>query len=67
MQSKEFILLIENYFNQVQNIIITSEFVESYQIDSEKRGLYEGFIRGIIKFKDNSLLPERGTSELKGR
>jgi len=48
--------LIENHFNQVQNIIITSEFVESYQIDSEKRGLYEGFIRGIIKFKDNSLL-----------
>lgn len=41
---------------QIQFLIQSSEIVESYQIEEDKRGLYEGFIKGKINFKDNSLL-----------
>ncbi|HAC65599.1 MAG TPA: hypothetical protein DCF68_19230 [Cyanothece sp. UBA12306] len=49
-------MLIEDYFMQIQFLIQSSEIVESYQIEEDKRGLYEGFIKGKINFKDNSLL-----------
>ncbi|MGL5941947.1 MAG: toxin-antitoxin system TumE family protein [Waterburya sp.] len=49
-------MLIEIYFNQVQNLIESCKNVEFFNLDYEKRGLYEGFIRGKIKYKDDSLL-----------
>ena len=49
-------MLIEICFQSVHNLIESSKNVELLNLDYEKRGLYEGFIRGFIKFKDNSLL-----------
>jgi len=49
-------LLIELYFQSVHNLIESCKIVELFNLDYEKRGLYEGFIRGIIEFKDNSSL-----------
>lgn len=49
-------MLIELYFQSVHDLIESYEIVESFNIDYDKRGFYEGFIRGIINFKDNSLL-----------
>lgn len=49
-------MLIELYFQSVHNLIESCKIVELFNLDYEKRGLYEGFIRGIIEFKDNSLL-----------
>jgi hypothetical protein len=49
-------LLIEAYFQQVRDLIESSEIVESFNLDFEKRGLYEGFIRGQIQLKHSSLL-----------
>jgi len=49
-------LLIEIYDRQVRDLIESCQIVESFNRDFEKRGLYEGFIRGQINFKYNSLL-----------
>jgi len=49
-------LLIETYVNQIRNLIEASEAVDVFKIDFDKRGRYEGFIRGKINFTDNSLL-----------
>jgi len=49
-------LLIELYFQQVRVLIESCKIVESFHLDCEKRGLYEGFIRGQINLKCNSLL-----------
>ncbi len=48
--------MIEDYFKQVKFLIQSSKIVASYEIEEDKRGLYEGFIKGKIKLKDNSLL-----------
>jgi hypothetical protein len=49
-------LLIELYFQSIQNLIESCEIVDFFTLECDKRGLYEGFIRGIIHFKDNSIL-----------
>ncbi|NJK65335.1 MAG: hypothetical protein HC941_01270 [Microcoleus sp. SU_5_3] len=49
-------MLVEVYFQQIQEIIESCVLVESFNLDLEKRGLYEGFIRGEINLKSNSLL-----------
>ena len=49
-------MLIEDYFQQIQLLIESSEIVKIFNIESEKRGIYEGLIRGKIDFQDNSLL-----------
>lgn len=49
-------MLIEDYFQQIYDLIQSSKIAEIINLDCEKRGFYEGFIRGKIKFKDNSLL-----------
>jgi hypothetical protein len=49
-------LLIEDYFQQIQILIESSQIVQSFNIESERRGMYEGFIRGKLQFQDNSLL-----------
>ncbi|HBL10660.1 MAG TPA: hypothetical protein DD379_04490 [Cyanobacteria bacterium UBA11162] len=49
-------MLVEVYFQQIKELIESCEIVESFNLDFEKRGLYEGFIRGQINLKSNSLL-----------
>ncbi|WP_413173204.1 DUF6516 family protein [Anabaena azotica] len=49
-------MLIEGYFQQIQILIESSEIVKLFNIESEKRGMYEGLIRGKIDFQDNSFL-----------
>ncbi|NJL09802.1 MAG: hypothetical protein HC908_05225 [Calothrix sp. SM1_7_51] len=49
-------MLIEFYFQSVSNLIETYENVQFLNLNSEKRGMHEDFIRGIINFQDNSIL-----------
>ncbi|MBE9215060.1 hypothetical protein IQ247_20735 [Plectonema cf. radiosum LEGE 06105] len=49
-------MLIELYFQEVHDLIQSYDIVASFNIEYEKRGFYEGFIRAIINLKDNSLL-----------
>ena len=49
-------MLIEDYFQQIQLLIECSSIVQLFNIERDKRGMYEGFIKGKIDFKDNSLL-----------
>jgi hypothetical protein len=49
-------LLIEDYFQEIQLLIESSEIVKIFYVETEKRGMYEGFIRAKLEFKDNSLL-----------
>ncbi len=49
-------MLIEDYFQQIQLLIESSGIVQIFNIESDKRGMYEGFIRGKIVFHDNSLM-----------
>ncbi|MDF5739085.1 DUF6516 family protein [Nostoc sp. S13] len=49
-------MLIEDYFQQIQLLIESSEIVKLFHVETEKRGMYEGFIRAKLEFKDNSLL-----------
>lgn len=49
-------MLIEIYFEQIQNLIESSKIVKSFDLDLDKRGLYEGFIRGKINYRDDSVL-----------
>ncbi|MEB3151704.1 MAG: DUF6516 family protein [Sphaerospermopsis sp.] len=49
-------MLIEDYFQQIQILIESSQIVQSFNIETEKRGMYEGFIKGKLEFQDNSLL-----------
>ncbi|MBD2511589.1 hypothetical protein H6G91_30830 [Nostoc muscorum FACHB-395] len=49
-------MLIEDYFQEIRLLIESSEIVKIFHIENEKRGMYEGFIRAKLEFKDNSLL-----------
>jgi Family of unknown function (DUF6516) len=49
-------LLIEDYFQQIQLLIQYTEIVNIFNIEIDKRGMYEALIRGKIDFQDNSLL-----------
>ena len=49
-------MLIEDYFQEIQLLFESSARVNSLKIETDKRGMYEGFIRGKISFKNNSLL-----------
>lgn len=49
-------MLIELYVQEIHNLIQSYEMVKLFNLEYEKRGLYECFIRGIINFKDDSLL-----------
>lgn len=49
-------MLIEDYFQQIRILIESSEIVEIFNLETEKRGMYEGFLRAKLEFKDNSLL-----------
>ncbi len=49
-------MLIEAYFQQINKIIASFSLVKSFNLITEKAGIYQGFIRGEIYFLDNSIL-----------
>jgi hypothetical protein len=49
-------LSIEDYFQQIRELIEASKIVFYFNFNAEKKGLYKGFIRGDIYFNDGSLL-----------
>ena len=59
---------IESYFRSIQEIISSYAIVRLPNVTYEKRGTYEGFIRGELEFRDASVLHFRefvdtGTAE----
>jgi hypothetical protein len=49
-------LQVEEYFQQVQKIIESYPIIQLTDISYNKRGSYEGFIRGQLYFVDGSML-----------
>jgi len=49
-------LLIEKYFRLLQKTVDSYAIVQSFNINFDKRGTHEGFIRGEIYFIDGSVL-----------
>lgn len=49
-------MLIETYFKQLQQAIEARAIIQSFNISFDKRGTYEGFIRGEVYFVDGSIL-----------
>lgn len=47
---------IEEYFQQIQDIIATCRVIQASNATYDKRGTHEGFIRGEIYFIDGSVL-----------
>ncbi|MBE9225376.1 hypothetical protein IQ264_08020 [Phormidium sp. LEGE 05292] len=49
-------MLIEEYFQEVRNIIAACLVVQLSNVNYESRSIYRGFIRGELKFSDDSVL-----------
>jgi hypothetical protein len=49
-------LRIEAYFEQIREAIETCPVIQAFNVTYDKRGTYEGFIRGEIYFIDGSIL-----------
>ena len=49
-------MLIEEYFQLLQEVIEACTVVQSFNLIPEKRGDSEGFIRGVINLTDGSIL-----------
>jgi hypothetical protein len=49
-------LLIETYFEQIRDLIAGCKVISYCDLETENRGLHEGFIRAKIDFTDNSVL-----------
>ncbi len=49
-------MLIEDYFQQFRETIESCSVLKSYNLNTEKKDVSEGFIRGNIYFVDDSLL-----------
>lgn len=49
-------MLIEEYFQLIDEEIKAYTVVHSFTLIPEKQGTYEGFIRGEVKFTDASVL-----------
>lgn len=47
---------IEEYFQQIRTVIDGCPFVQSSNVTYDKRGTYEGFVRGELYFVDGSVL-----------
>ena len=52
-------MLIEEYFQSFQDSIESSPIVQSYQLDCDKRDVFDGFIRAEILLIDDSRLSVR--------
>ncbi|MBN1148824.1 MAG: hypothetical protein JXA78_16300 [Anaerolineales bacterium] len=46
---------IEVYFEQTQNLVQASPFVHLLSVNYEKRGTYEGFLKGELTLADGSM------------
>ncbi len=57
-------MLIEEYFEQIRAVIQCCIVVQSFNLLPEKRGDFDGFIRGQIRFKDGSILFLREFAEV---
>jgi len=51
--------VIETYFKQLQQIIEARAIIQSFNINFDKRGTYEGFIRGEVYFVDVEIINHR--------
>jgi hypothetical protein len=49
-------LLIEDYFDQIREILTHLPRIKRFELETEKRTDTLGFIRGNVYFKDDSLL-----------
>lgn len=49
-------MLIDNYFENIRNILATLPLINKFELETEKRSETLGFIRGNAYFKDGSLL-----------
>ncbi len=49
-------MLIEEYFQQLRDIIEAFLVVQSFNLTSDNRSSYRGFIRGNLNFADGSIL-----------
>ncbi|MCK5525367.1 MAG: hypothetical protein KAI83_19740 [Thiomargarita sp.] len=49
-------MIIEDYFTEIQKIVDCSLLVRLKSVTYEKRGTYEGFIRGELYFSDATIL-----------
>lgn len=58
-------MLIEDYFQQVDQIIINCLILQSYTLTTDKRSFYRGFIRGKFIFIDGSILEIREFVDVK--
>ena len=47
---------IETYFKNIMNVIDSCPVIRLQDVKYEKRGVYEGFIRGNLYFADGSML-----------
>jgi Family of unknown function (DUF6516) len=58
-------LLIDEYFQQIRDIIESCSIVQSYNLVTDGRSLYLGFIRGDLLLVDGSLLHIREFVDVK--
>jgi hypothetical protein len=49
-------LLIEEYFARIRDFLNTLEIVQKFELETEARADYIGFIRGIVYFQDGTIL-----------
>lgn len=49
-------MLIERYFEFLQAAVVACPLVQTFRLAYDKRGTYEGFIRGEVHFPDGSTL-----------
>ena len=50
---------VEEYFSKIQSIIDSSSLVQLSNVTYDKRGTYEGFIKGELRYIDGSTLHVR--------
>lgn len=48
-------MLIEEYFAEIENDILSCPFVHNHNLTKDKRSVYIGLIEGVVKFLDNSM------------
>ncbi|MBC6424179.1 MAG: hypothetical protein GDA43_25085 [Hormoscilla sp. SP5CHS1] len=58
-------MLIEDYFQQIRFLIEGCTGVQSFDINCENRGIYQGFVRDNLYFEDGSILHIREFVDVK--
>ena len=49
-------MLIEEYFQLLSEALQTFSIIQNFIFNPKKQGTYQGFIRGEVRFKDDSIL-----------